>query len=433
MRIQFSRPKKTSELLGDDSSQREHVLKRVSRHPAFTIPLLTIGSLILLTVAVLTLFNGGSPKLTRTDSHIVIITHDDIEQTVPTRADTVQEVLKRFDIKVNDGDVVEPALDTQIATDNFRINVYRAVPVTIVDGATKQFTYSAATTPRSIVKQAGIEVFPEDSLKLLPTSNFLQEGSIGQRVVIDRATPVNVNLFGTPVVMRTHAKTVGDLLTERGLLVQNDDVVQPSSKSPLTANMQVFVLHRGQKVVTEESTIDMPTQIIEDSSLSFGTTAVRQQGSSGKKLTTYLIETKSDGTETRKEIQQITTVQPVTQIIARGKAVQIPSDKQAVMAAAGIAASDMPYVDYIISHESGWCPTKLQGHPGVCPPYAPAEIPAGLGYGLGQATPGSKMAPFGADWQTSAVTQLRWATSYAVGRYGTWGAAYNHWTVSHNW
>jgi uncharacterized protein YabE (DUF348 family) len=416
-------------------AQRQHVhtLKRVGRHPAFTIPLITFGSLILCSIVVVALLNGGSPKLTRTDSHIVIISHDNIEQTVPTSADTVGQVLNRFRIPLHDGDVVEPAQDTQIVTDNFRINVYRAVPVTIVDGAKKTFAYSAATTPRSIVKQAGIEVFPEDDLKLLPTTNFLLEGSIGQRVVIDRATPVNVNLYGTPVVMRTHAKTVGDLLIERGLLLQQDDVVQPSTAAPVTANMQIFVLHKGQKVVSEESTIDMPTQIVEDGSLTFGTTAVRQQGSPGKKLTTYLISTAVDGTQTRKEIQQVTTVQPVTQITARGKAVQIPSDKQAVMAAAGIAASDYPYVDYIVSHESGWCPTKLQGHPGICPPYAPAEIPGGLGYGLGQATPGTKMAAFGADWQTSAVTQLKWATSYADGRYGSWGAAYNHWTTYHNW
>jgi len=436
MRIKFPRPKKMSQgatPAGDDPTQREHVLKRVSRHPAFTIPLLTCGSLVLFIAALLALINGGSPKITRTDSHIVIITHDNLEQTVPTHADDVQEVLKRFNIKVNDGDVVEPALDTQIATDNFRINVYRAVPVTIVDGSTKQFTYSAATTPRSIVKQAGIDVYPEDNLKLIPTSNFLQEGSIGQRVVIDRATPVNVNLFGTPVVMRTHAKTVGDLLTERGLLVQHDDVVQPSSKSPVTSNMQVFVLHRGQKVVSEESTIDMPTQTIEDGSLSFGTVAVRQQGSPGKKLITYLVETAADGTQTRKEIQQIVTVQPVTEIIARGKAVQIPSDKQAVMAAAGISSSDYPYVDFIASHEGGWCPTKIQGTHN-CPPYInPSDIPAYGGYGIFQATPGSKMASAGSDWATSAATQIRWATGYANSRYGGWAGAYNHWTAYHNW
>ncbi|HSW98292.1 MAG TPA: ubiquitin-like domain-containing protein [Candidatus Saccharimonadales bacterium] len=417
------------------AARQQHVdtIKRVGRHPAFTIPLVTIGSLGILFVAVFAILSGGAPKLTRTDSHIVIISHDNTQQVVPTRADTVGAVLAKFHVAVHDGDVVEPATDTQIVTDNFRINVYRAVPVTIVDGARKQFAYSAATTPRSIVKQAGINVFPEDDLELLPTTNFLVEGSIGQRVVINRATPVNVNLYGTPVVMRTHAKTVGDLLAERGLLVQENDVVQPSASAPVANNMQVFVLHKGQKVVSEESTIDMPMQVIEDNSLTFGTTAVRQQGSPGKKLTTYLVETAADGTQTRKEIQQVITVQPVTQIIARGKAVQIPSDKQAVMAAAGISSSDYPYVDFIASHEGGWCPTKIQGTHN-CPPYInPSDIPSYGGYGIFQATPGGKMASAGADWATSAITQIKWATGYANSRYGGWAGAYNHWAAYSNW
>jgi len=407
-------------------------IKRIGKHPAFAIPLLTFSFIALLTVVVVLMFNGGSPRLRSTDTHIVIITHDHKEQTVPTRAKTVGEVLKRFNVSLNDGDVVEPSSDTEIVSDNFRVNVYRAVPVTIVDSGKKTFTYSAASTPRSIVKQAGIDVFPEDTLTLVPTDNFLTEASIGERVVIDRATPVNVNIYGTSVVMRTHAKTVNDLLTERGLKLETSDNVQPLRTSPIVANMQIYLLRKGQKVVTEAADLPMPVQIIEDSSLSFGTVALRQQGSPGKKIITYLIETK-DGQETRHVLQEIVTVQPVTQITARGKAVQIPSDKQAVMAAAGIPSSDYAYVDYIVSHESGWCPTKLQGQVGYCPPYAPDSVPSYLGYGLGQATPGTKMAPFGSDWKTSAVTQLRWATSYAKGRFGSWEAAYNYWFNHHNW
>jgi hypothetical protein len=307
------------------------------------------------------------------------------------------------------------------------------VPITIVDGGHKTFAFSAASTPRSIVKQAGIQVYPEDTLDLLPADNFLTEASIGERVVIERATPVNVNIYGTPVVLRTHAKTVAELLKERGFKVGANETVQPTRSTPVTANMQIYLLQRGQKVTTEEQIISMPTQIVEDGSLSFGTTALRQQGSDGKKVVTYLIDNEN-GQETKKVLQEIVTVQPVTQITARGKAVQIPSDKQAVMAAAGISSGDYAYVDYIISHEGGWCPTKWQGEH-TCPPYFEAlhDINSGYGYGIGQATPASKMAAFGADWKTSAVTQLRWATSYAVGRYGTWGAAYNHWSTYHNW
>ena len=39
-------------------------------------------------------------------------------------------------------------------------------------------------------------------------------------------------------------------------------------------------------------------------------------------------------------------------------------------------------------------------------------------YGIPQALPGSKMASAGADWQTSAATQIKWGLGYIAGRYG---------------
>ena len=105
------------------------------------------------------------------------------------------------------------------------------------------------------------------------------------------------------------------------------------------------------------------------------------------------------------------------------------------MSEAGISPSDYKYVNYIVSNESGWCPTKVQGEIGYCPGYVPASyvLSEGVGYGLGQATPGNKMASFGSDWESNPVTQLRWAASYAAARYGSWAAAYYHWTQYYNW
>jgi hypothetical protein len=134
----------------------------------------------------------------------------------------------------------------------------------------------------------------------------------------------------------------------------------------------------------------------------------------------------------RTKIQEVLTVQPVPQIVARGIAVAIPGDKEAIMAQAGIAQSDYPYVNYIVSRESGWCPTKLQGQIGYCPGYPPSSFPSNLGYGLCQATPGTKMATAGSDWASNAVTQLRWCAGYAQSRYGGWAGAYQHW-INYSW
>lgn len=48
-------------------------------------------------------------------------------------------------------------------------------------------------------------------------------------------------------------------------------------------------------------------------------------------------------------------------------------------------------------------------------------------YGIPQALPGSKMATAGADWATSAATQITWGLGYISARYGTpcgaWGSS----------
>jgi hypothetical protein len=90
------------------------------------------------------------------------------------------------------------------------------------------------------------------------------------------------------------------------------------------------------------------------------------------------------------------------------------------MAAAGIQPSDFQYVEYIISRESGWR-------------YWVSNNEGSGATGLGQALPASKMAPFGADYLTNPVTQLKWANAYAVGRYGSWAGAYRFWLTNRVW
>lgn len=105
------------------------------------------------------------------------------------------------------------------------------------------------------------------------------------------------------------------------------------------------------------------------------------------------------------------------------------------MKAAGIPASDWVYVNYITGNESGSCPTKWQGTHDCPDHYTQLYDPStpGIGYGLCQSTPAIKMQNAGSDWTENAVTQLKWCDAYAKSRYGSWAAAYLHWTVNHNW
>lgn len=62
--------------------------------------------------------------------------------------------------------------------------------------------------------------------------------------------------------------------------------------------------------------------------------------------------------------------------------------------------------------ESGWRVNALNRSSGA--------------YGIPQALPGTKMATAGADWETSAATQITWGLGYISGRYGTPCGAWGH-------
>jgi uncharacterized protein YabE (DUF348 family) len=392
--------------------------------PVFTFLVLIIATLVL--VLGYGKLHQNAPPIRDTD--IVIISHDGGQQVVPSHEKTVGMLLKKLHLTLNQGDVVEPSLTTAINQDEFRINIYRAVPVTIVDGTTKTYTFSAATTPRAIAQQAGANLNSADIVNTAPTSNFIASTSVGEQVVIDRSKPVNLNLYGTPVVVNTHAATVGDLIKQKGIKLAADDEVTPAETTLLTGGAQVFIERHGTKIESVTQQIAMPTQVIEDASLAFGTGAVRQQGAAGQEVITYQDTLQNGNVVARTAIQTVVTQQPVTEIEVEGTSL---SGIKGDMALAGIAASDYNFADYIISHESGWCPTKAQGEHSC--PVIPDDSETSAGYGLCQATPGYKMASAGADWATNPVTQLRWCAGYAEGRYGSWAAAYSHWVADHNW
>jgi len=108
----------------------------------------------------------------------------------------------------------------------------------------------------------------------------------------------------------------------------------------------------------------------------------------------------------------------------------VTGSKEDWMTQAGIPQSEWTYVDYIISHESHWCPTVWNGEVG-CPTYHGTN--RYKAYGLCQALEPSKMASAGDDWATNPITQLKWCHGYAISRYGSWANAKVFWINNRYW
>lgn len=394
--------------------------KRWHNHP-FGVPVALFLVLLAIGVVFILVLAHQHKLVLSNDSHIVVVSYDGQHQAVPTKAHTVGELLGKLHVPIGKYDRVEPSADTEIVQDNFRVNIYRAVPVTINDGGVLRTSYSAATTARSIVAQTGMTLYPEDNVVAAPAHNLIEEKSLGQVVTIERSIPVNLNIYGTQTATRSLAKTVNGLVAEKHIKLVEGANLMPGGSTPLTNNMQVFVLNKGVSITSTEEVVPMPVQNIDDDNLTLGSRAVRQVGSPGKQVVTYQV-TKDPvtGKETRQAIQTVVVQDPVVQIVAIGKHVAVPADKIAIMVAAGVSPSDYGYVDFIVSHEGGWGGATKSNYGG-----------SGA-YGICQALPGSKMATAGADWATNPVTQLRWCSSYA-NKYGGWAGAYNFWLAHRYW
>src|SRR3990167_6875097 len=76
-----------------------------------------------------------APMSVAQDDYVVSIGADSQIRTVRTTGGTVGDLLERAGIKLATGDLVEPGLETEITGPVFNINVYRARPVLIHDGA----------------------------------------------------------------------------------------------------------------------------------------------------------------------------------------------------------------------------------------------------------------------------------------------------------
>jgi uncharacterized protein YabE (DUF348 family) len=396
------------------SAVGEHGKRHVQKRP-YLLPV--AGFLLGLAIVGAIVFAHGGRPVQVSDSHVVFLfDNGGKQQTLDTKAKTVGELINKLPLHLIPQDVVEPSLDTQIVEDNFRVNIYRSRPVAVIDDAgNKTVTVTAQKSPRVVAEEAGVKVFPEDEATF--AQGTLKENIIGEKVVIDRSVAVFFNLYGTPLTLRTHAKTVADLLKEKKVKLSNGDQVQPALNTAITPNVQVFVARQGVQIQTVEEIVAAPTQIVSDTNLSLGAQATRQAGAPGKRAVTYQVQVTNGKQAVRTIIQSVVIQDPVPTIIARGTRVLVTGDKTDWMAAAGISSGDYGYVNYVISHESGWNPASLNG--------------SGCA-GLGQACPGSKLAAACPGWQNNPVCQLRYFTGYA-GRYGGWGGSYNFWVGHHYW
>lgn len=236
------------------------------------------------------------------------------ERVILTHANSVQDALQEAGIVVAPEDIVEPELDSQLIATSYMVNIYRARPVIVVDGAVRQKVMTAAQTPDDIVADADIAKLHDEDKTAFTASNDITADGASTILTVDRAVPFTLQLYGTPTQTFSHAKTVGEMLKQKGVKLSAQDAISVDETAPLTAGMLVAIWRNGAQTATIEEPIAFSVRKVLDTDQPIGYHKIQTQGTNGRKSVTYEITAQHGRELGRKVIQTVTLEQPKEQI-----------------------------------------------------------------------------------------------------------------------
>lgn len=205
------------------------------------------------------------------------------EQTIMTRARTVRQALQLARVTVDEKrDMIEPNIDMELTGVKYQINIFRARPVTVMDGAKVQQRTTPQQTPSGIAKAAGLVLYREDKVDFMSSDNLLVDG----------------------------------------------------------ASLVMKIERAKQRTVTEEVDIDFEIEQVKDDSQPIGFKSIKQLGEKGVRKMTYQVEANNGVEVSRKELSGEIIKQPKKQIevigtkpknpLTKGKGAQIFTDSKGV-------------------------------------------------------------------------------------------------------
>lgn len=255
----------------------------------------------------------------------------------------VDGVLKQAGVNVGEKDLVYPAPSEAVA-DNDTVTVRTSKQVSVViDGVKKDVTTNAITVEELFSQLNDVPAaLSSASLNVEKGARIPAEG-----MALDVVTPKIISLTtgDKTVFTQIAAATVADVLKERGIDVDTDDVVMPALDTAVSKDMNIKVdkVDSREEKITEK--FDEPANYIDDAEQLEGEETLVTPGTQGERTVTRKIVT-VNGVETANEVVNEEIITPgVAATIKRG------TKKPTTASAAAVASGSV--WDQIAQCESG--------------------------------------------------------------------------------
>ena len=265
----------------------------------------------LLVAVIITVVCAGSVFAAASETYVVDIYDGSQVTRVETSEYEAEKVVAEVGIQLSENDKLilehfNPGRDS-------RIIICRESKVTLVYPNGESYETLFAGTVAELIDSKGVTLFnggnSNVNLNAVVTNNL--------ELVIYEAKSITINVDGETITVKSIAQTVGELLKEQNIVLDNDDEAVPSLDTELTKDMVIDVLRVEYVMREAEEKIAYETEAIKSALYALGTTKVTQKGVEGTKTVVYKDKvvngevqssTATGETVTKEPVKQITTV-----------------------------------------------------------------------------------------------------------------------------
>ncbi|SFD72799.1 Uncharacterized conserved protein YabE, contains G5 and tandem DUF348 domains [Lentibacillus persicus] len=226
----------------------------------------------------------------------VVVKDNGEKETIQTHAETVKELLDETGITYSQHDELSHNIDAPIE-DGMNITYKEAQKVTVVVDDEETDYYTTRDNLQEFLNEKDISVSKHDETSHEKDATI----SDGMEFTVDKAFQVTINNGGEKEKAWTTGGTVGELLEENNITIDDDDKLKPAKKKAVSKDNPITVTRVEKETDVVKEKVDFQVEEREDSSLEKGKKKVISEGREGVVVKEYKI-TKENGEQVSRDL-----------------------------------------------------------------------------------------------------------------------------------
>ncbi|PYG89203.1 uncharacterized protein YabE (DUF348 family) [Ruminiclostridium sufflavum DSM 19573] len=231
-------------------------------------------------------------------------------------AKNIKRYFSGFKIKSFDVAIISIAVVISITAGFFVFNGLKKNVVINNDGQ-EIVVKTMKATVGEVLEQTGIKVENEDYISMPLDAKLVKIKS--NDIQIKRAVPVSIKVDGKELNVKTYKDTVEEVLSDNAISVDgNDKFIESKLEDKIIPDMDISIVRVDEKTVTEASTIPFKTITKENDRLDIGTKNTVREGKEGVREKSYKVVYENGKQIAKQLIEEVVATVPLDKIVEVG-------------------------------------------------------------------------------------------------------------------